>query len=286
MSKPKMRSPAFQFYPRQFAGDDAVMAMDLDTVGAHVLLMCAAAASPECHRIGTGSAPDGSRRDAGERAIRNRLRNPSEEDWQRIKGQLLSGAWKISDDGQWWEQDGLRRTFEKQRAFSKEQQDRANKRYGNSGESEPGYITETTPEDHRNAADGYAGDLPVSCSSSASAPKGEELSSKAEPSDDPSLLSALADVWKHYIEQTERDQRLYTFTPKRKRTGLARLRECLRKTNGDVEKAAQLMIAAVDALSASDWHMGRDPKTNGRRYCDWIDHLFGNYEKLEKWWNV
>jgi hypothetical protein len=40
MSKPKERAPAFQFYPRQFSGDDQVMAMDLDDIGAHILLMC------------------------------------------------------------------------------------------------------------------------------------------------------------------------------------------------------------------------------------------------------
>jgi hypothetical protein len=77
----KERPPAFQFYPRQFAGDDRVMGMDLEAIGAHILLMCAAASSPERCRI-----------EADEYAIRMRLRNPSEDDWQRIKKQLLSGA--------------------------------------------------------------------------------------------------------------------------------------------------------------------------------------------------
>jgi len=72
-----MRSPAFQFYPRQFAGDHAVMAMDLDVVGAHILLMCVAAASPE-YRIPAGNPPDGCRMPSGEKAIRNRLRKPPE----------------------------------------------------------------------------------------------------------------------------------------------------------------------------------------------------------------
>ena len=35
----KQRAPAFQFYPRQFAGDDQLMGMDLEAVGAHILLM-------------------------------------------------------------------------------------------------------------------------------------------------------------------------------------------------------------------------------------------------------
>jgi hypothetical protein len=114
----KTRAPAFQFYPRQFAADEHVMAMDLDAVGAHILLMCAAAASPESYRIATD-----------ERAIRNRLRNPSDADWQRIKTQLLAGPWKISEDGQWWEQHGLRRSVEKQKTFSESQRQRVNARY-------------------------------------------------------------------------------------------------------------------------------------------------------------
>lgn len=53
----KDRAPAFQFYPRQFAGDDRVMGMDLEAIGAHILLMCTAAASPERCRIDAGSMP-------------------------------------------------------------------------------------------------------------------------------------------------------------------------------------------------------------------------------------
>jgi len=29
--------------------------------------------------------------------------------------------------------------------------------------------------------------------------------------------------------------------------------------------------------------MGRDPKTNGKRFCEWESHLFGSVESLEKW---
>ena len=123
----KDRAPAFQFYPRQFAGDDQIMAMDLDAIGAHILLICCAAASPEGYRI-----------DADEYAIRMRVRNPSDEIWQRIKRQLLAGAWKVSPDGKWWIQEGLQRTFQKQKKFSAEQRERANGRWGkNDAESLP-----------------------------------------------------------------------------------------------------------------------------------------------------
>ena len=142
----KERPPAFQFYPRQFAADDKVMIMDLDVLGAHILLMCAAAASPERYRISTD-----------ERAIRMLLRNPGEADWQRIKSQLLDGAWKLSEDGRWWEQHGLRRTIEKQKTFSEQQRQRAVTRYSRRP-------AEGLPETHPNSTE----TSPKSCSSSSS----------------------------------------------------------------------------------------------------------------------
>jgi len=45
------------------------------------------------------------------------------------------------------------------------------------------------------------------------------------------------------------------------------------------------MKLAVDGLVTSDFHMGRDPKTAGRKYCEWEEHLFGSYERMERWWN-
>lgn len=157
------RAPAFQFYPRQFAGDDRVMGMDLEAVGAHILLMCAAAASPERCRI-----------DAEEYAIRMRLRNPSDEAWQRIKKQLLAGAWKVSPDGKWWIQSGLERTFQKQKEFSDKQREKANRKWGKDG-------AEPMPESCRTDAGVMPEGMPTACSSSSSSssnlkPSGENLS--------------------------------------------------------------------------------------------------------------
>ena len=69
------------------------------------------------------------------------------------------------------------------------------------------------------------------------------------------------------------------------RQGHTRLKECLKKTSGDLEKAAELMRLAIDGLAASAFHMGRDSKTNGQRYCEWEKHLFKTYEQMERWWN-
>jgi hypothetical protein len=154
----KDRAPAFQFYPRQFAGDDQVMGMDLEAIGAHILLMCAAAASPEGCRI-----------DADEYAIRMRLRNPSDEQWLSIKKQLLAGAWKVSEDGKWWIQAGLQRTFQKQKDFSSSQREKAKARWCHND-------TEALPDASRTDAEPMPEGMPKVCSSSSSS------SSKHKPS--------------------------------------------------------------------------------------------------------
>lgn len=141
----KNRPPAMQFYFRQFAGDEHVLGMDLDAVGAHILLMCMAGAS--CHRF---------KIDADERAIRNRLRNPNDADFERIKAQLLSGAWKVSDCGKFWEQDGMRRSMQKQKEYSKKQQENARARWG-------------MPSRCQTDANAMPNPMPKTCSSSTSA---------------------------------------------------------------------------------------------------------------------
>ena len=143
----KERPPAFQFYPRQFTGDEKVLAMDLEAIGAHILLMCIAAASPEGYRI-----------EADEHAIRMYIRNPVEERWQEIKRQLLKGAWKLTADQKWWVQEGLQRTLERQKGFSEQQRQRANSRWS-------GHEPQAS---YRDNADILADSMPEGCSSSSS----------------------------------------------------------------------------------------------------------------------
>lgn len=96
---------------------------------------------------------------------------------------------------------------------------------------------------------------------------------------------AIDRVFQHYLAVTQRKPLMYTFTDLRRRKAESRLKECLKKTGGDLERATELMVIAVDGLAKSDFHMGRDAKTHGKRYCEWEDHLFGSYEQMEKWWN-
>jgi hypothetical protein len=124
----------------------------------------------------------------------------------------------------------------------------------------------------------------------------QSISSKTEGSDGPEygvvvtihsvdLDRALDGVWTYYLDKIGRNPKTYEFTPMRKRKGLARLKDCLKKTAGDVNRAVELMKVCVDSLVASDWHMGRDPKGNGKRFCGWEKHLFKSYEQMEGWWN-
>ena len=165
------RAPAFQFYPRQFAGDDRVMGMDLEAIGAHILLMCAAAASPERYRI-----------NAEEYAIRMRLRNPSDEAWQRIKKQLLAGPWKVSSDGEWWLQSGLERTFQKQKEFSEKQRTKAKQKWGKGD-------TERVPESCQTDAGTMLEGMPDGCSSSSSSSSNQNITSEPCGSDSGSASS-------------------------------------------------------------------------------------------------
>jgi hypothetical protein len=159
------RAPAFQFYPRQFAGDDQVMGMDLGAIGAHILLICAAASSPDRYRI-----------HADEYAIRMRLRNPTDDAWQKIKKQLLAGAWKISEDGKWWIQSGLERTFQKQKDFSEKQSGRAKARWGRND-------VESTPVPSRTDAAEMPETMPEACSSSSSSSSKQNITSASSGSD-------------------------------------------------------------------------------------------------------
>lgn len=96
---------------------------------------------------------------------------------------------------------------------------------------------------------------------------------------------ALKSIFDYYLDQTGRNAKTYEFTGLRKRKGLSRLKECMHRTSGNVENAKALMCLAVDGLVASDWNMGRDPKTSGKRFCDWEKHLFDSFERMEGWWN-
>ena len=94
-------------------------------------------------------------------------------------------------------------------------------------------------------------------------------------------LDAVRRVWEYYLEKLKKSAKLLTFTPLRKSKGLARLRECLAKTAGDLELAEGLMRVAVDVVAASPWHCGENPQR--KRYDSWEKNLFKSQDQLEEW---
>jgi hypothetical protein len=101
----------------------------------------------------------------------------------------------------------------------------------------------------------------------------------------PSLYSALDDVWQHYLKATHRNPKRNKFSAIRKRIGIARLRECLDRNGGNRENAVKLMKLAIDNMGRSDFHMGCDVKSDGKKYNDW-KYVFGSIERMEEWWQA
>lgn len=90
----------------------------------------------------------------------------------------------------------------------------------------------------------------------------------------------------YYCEVCEQNPKVYTLTQLRIEKGVARYLECLKKCDGDWAKAGDMFYAAMDALSQSDFHMGRNERGkngNGKKYVDWVSNLCNSQEKFEKW---
>lgn len=106
-------------------------------------------------------------------------------------------------------------------------------------------------------------------------------SAPAPNAGDGSPLSAVRQVFEYYLEKTGRNKSLYGFTDQRRKKGMARMEEAMKKAHGDLAGASELMRIAVDAIADSKFHMGDNDR--GEKYCDWERHLFGSAEKFDRW---
>lgn len=112
------KSPAFQFYAKQWLGDDAVILMDWDVRGMHIHLMAISwQQNPQ------GTLPN------DEEILKKFLSYP--KDWdKRVKKQLLR-AWE--EKGERLVQKALLKEAKKQKEFRRLQSDKAKKRWGSHG---------------------------------------------------------------------------------------------------------------------------------------------------------
>jgi hypothetical protein len=95
---------------------------------------------------------------------------------------------------------------------------------------------------------------------------------------------AVREVFAYYCapDRMNRNPVVYSLTPLRLQKGVARFEDALKKTRGDHRKAIELMMAVVDEVYFNDFLMGRDSKSNGKKYCDWENNLFRSTEQFEQ----
>jgi hypothetical protein len=116
-----MRAPAFQFYPKQWLGDDKVMAMSWDARAMHMHLICIAwQQDPPC------TLPD------DDLMIRRWLGNPKK--WEDLRNQIFA-AWKMVDGR--WIQKGLLEQFERQTGYRESRKKGSDARWGNNAYASP-----------------------------------------------------------------------------------------------------------------------------------------------------
>ena len=97
-----------------------------------------------------------------------------------------------------------------------------------------------------------------------------------------SLREAVEGVYEYYLAAVGRTASAYKLDSTRLSKGRSRLTELLSGDN-DLQTAVGMLKSAVDGLARNDWAMGRDPKTNGKRYCNWESHLMKDQAQLQGW---
>lgn len=87
-------------------------------------------------------------------------------------------------------------------------------------------------------------------------------------------------AWAHYQKKMKTEAEL---TPKRRQRILERLRETIMEDGVPRIVQVEDLFRAITNCTKSDWHMGRDPKTNGHHYNSLEDHILTTQEKFLYW---
>lgn len=85
-------------------------------------------------------------------------------------------------------------------------------------------------------------------------------------------------LFSYYVKALGRRPGSYFFSPERKRMLKARLEETVRM-KGDIPAAINFMARCVDAITKSDWHMGKNP--SGKTYNE-LENIF-SASKYQQW---
>jgi len=245
------KAPAFQFYAGDFLSSPDVILMSAQEVGAYCLLLFTSWQSEKQAYL-----------DNDEDRLR-RISRLSTREWKESR-QILLKKFVETEDGLYRYNPRLAVIAEKEQTYRKQMQ--VNGKEGGRGHKKKQLVSENNQKLVLEEADGNQNESSSSLSLS--------LIQKQE---------AVSQVFNHFLSLTGRSAVAYTLTRLRNQKGLSRLEDCMKQADGDLKEAIVLMLSAVDGLAKSDWHMGRDPKTNGRRYTQWEGHLFDTTETLQKW---
>jgi hypothetical protein len=127
------KAPALQWYPKQYLGDDKVLAMDWDARGMHHWLL-----NISWQQEPKGSLPNDMA------LIRRWLGSPSDDVWRRVKPQIFN-AWSLRDER--WFNNGMVRTSDRQKVFSESRTKSLRKRYEKSTKAHEDEVVDSSSED-------------------------------------------------------------------------------------------------------------------------------------------
>jgi len=122
---------------------------------------------------------------------------------------------------------------------------------------------------HSKAIAKHGSTTPSTTTTPSSTTKDKRLSSRKRDKSAPEILQ----IWEYYQETVGRKRCILTDNRIRKIT-----RRLERWSVAEMKKA-------IDNLAASDWHMGRDAKSEGRKYND-LEQVIRNDERVEHFLNL
>ena len=258
--------------------------MDLHEVGAYMFLLCMAWQS---ERHGYLADDDDKLR---------RWARMSRDQWSQSRESLLA-KFPVVEDG-WRANPRMVHEALKQRSFSESQsakgmlggRPKKAERKPELSNEKPEHISGISPEKPSVSVSAFVSKEQIlSSTSSTQAPPAASPTAPDSPPNkqrkpSPEHSEIVRQVFDYYIENLGRDPKRYTLTRKRSQRAHDRLKHCLRLSNGDPQTALTMMCDAVDGLVANNWLMGRDPKSNGKRYIEFDEHIFHSDDVMEKRW--
>lgn len=92
-----------------------------------------------------------------------------------------------------------------------------------------------------------------------------------------------SEVFEYYRRKFNRNEVLYTLTPKRKAMFLARMKEVWKSlAEPKRDNAVSMSKYAIDQLAKSPYHNGQNDQK--KKYVEW-EHIFRSQEQFQKWVN-